>query len=130
MRDLLSGASDTPQHKSGKNPWLVLFLIVLFLSVNTYCLLKDFYILSLIPLIGIAVLLLIVRFDYMLLSIALLTPFAINIDIFPQMELSMPVEPMMIIFCCVFLFRILLTRCYDLRILRHPISLALIASLL
>lgn len=130
MRDLLKGTANTPQSKSGKSLWLILFLIVLFLSINTYCLIKDFYILSLIPLVGIAILLLIVRFDYMLLSIALLTPFAINIDIFPQMELSMPVEPMMIIYCCIFLFRILLTRCYDLRILRHPISLALIASLI
>ncbi|MBR1792602.1 MAG: O-antigen ligase family protein [Bacteroidales bacterium] len=107
----------------------ILLLTALFIGINTLCLVKDLYFLSLILLIGLMVILLTVRFDYMLLCMALLTPFSVNLRLLPQMELSIPVEPLMILFCGIFFFRILLTRCYDSRILHHPISIALMASL-
>ncbi len=70
-----------------------------------------------------------VRLETGLLLMALLTPFAINVTLLPGMELSMPVEPMMILFSAFFLFRVLVAHNYDTRILRHPVSLLLLASL-
>lgn len=102
---------------------------LLFAVANSVLLLKDFYYLSLLPLAGLAVLLFVVRFEEGLLCMALLTPFAVNVALVPKMELSMPVEPMMILCTLVFLFRVLASRSYDLRLLRHPVALCLLASL-
>ena len=91
---------------------------------------KGGFLMSLVPLALLVVWLFVVRFETGLLAMAILTPFAINITLLPGMELSMPVEPMMILFTLFFFFRVLVARNYDLRILRHPVSLLLIASLL
>lgn len=103
---------------------------LLFAVANSALLIRDFYYLSLIPLTGIVLLLFITKLETGLLCTALLTPFAINFALIPKMELSMPVEPMMILFSAIFLFRVLASRSYDLRILRHPVSITLIASLI
>ena len=87
------------------------------------------FLMALIPLALLVAWLFYVRFETGLLLMALLTPFAINVALLPQMELSMPVEPMMILFTLMFFFRVLVHKNYDLRILRHPVSLLLLASL-
>lgn len=90
---------------------------------------KGGYLAALAPLALITVWLFAVRFETGLLLMALLTPFAVNVALLPGMELSMPVEPMMILFTLMFFFRVLVSKSYDLRLLRHPVSLLLIATL-
>ena len=90
---------------------------------------KGGYLAALAPLALIAVWLFAVRFETGLLLMALLTPFAVNVALVPGMELSMPVEPLMIVFTLMFFFRVLVDRNYDLRLLRHPVSLLLLATL-
>ncbi|MBO7100626.1 MAG: O-antigen ligase family protein [Bacteroidales bacterium] len=90
---------------------------------------KGGFLMALIPLALLVVWLFYVRFETGLLLMALLTPFAVNVALLPGTELSMPVEPMMILFTLMFFFRVLVARNYDLRILRHPVSLLLLASL-
>ena len=102
---------------------------LLFAVANSMLLLKDFYYLSLLPLAGLVLLLFVVKFETGLLCMALLTPFAIDFALVPKMELSMPVEPMMILFTLMFFFRVLANRSYDVRLLRHPVSIALLLSL-
>ena len=101
---------------------------LLFAIANSILLLKDFYYLSLLPLAGLVLLLFVVRFETGLLCMALLTPFAVNMALMPKMELSMPVEPMMILFSLMFFFRVLASRSYDMQLLKHPVSIALLAS--
>lgn len=84
---------------------------------------------ALVPAVMLAVWLVVMRLETALLCMALLTPFAINMALLPGMELSMPVEPMMILFSAVFIFRVLAERDYDRRLLRHPVTLLLTASL-
>ena len=108
---------------------IAIVVTLLFAVANSVLLLKDFYYLSLVPLAGLVLLLFVVRFEMGLLCMALLTPFAIDMALMPKMELSMPVEPMMILFTLLFFFRVLASRSYDLRLLRHPVSIALLASL-
>ena len=105
-------------------------LTLLFAAANLWMLYhKGSYMLTLVPLGLLVVWLFVQRLETGLLSMALLTPFAINLALFPGMELSMPVEPVMILFTCIFFFRVLVERNYDLRLLRHPVSLLLLASL-
>ena len=115
--------------KRNKIAVIAVAVTLLFAVANSILLLKDFYYLSLIPLAGLVLLLFVVRFETGLLCMALLTPFAIDMALMPKMELSMPVEPMMILFTLMFFFRVLASRSYDLRLLRHPVSIALLASL-
>lgn len=115
--------------KRNKIAVIAVAVTLLFAVANSVLLLKDFYYLSLIPLAGLVLLLFVVRFETGLLCMALLTPFAIDMALMPKMELSMPVEPMMILFTLMFFFRVLASRSYDLRLLRHPVSIALLASL-
>ncbi|MBQ6955115.1 MAG: O-antigen ligase family protein [Bacteroidales bacterium] len=120
-----------------KNASLITAMIVTaaFLVANFILLAKDFYWLFLLPLAGLVLLLFILRFETGLLVTALLTPFAVDFALIPGMELSMPVEPMMILFTVMFIFRVLAVRWYsrdvgyDIRLLRHPVSIAVLAML-
>ena len=120
---------------------------------------KGGYLAALAPLALIVVWLFAVRFETGLLLMALLTPFAVNVALLPGMELSMPVEPMMILFTLMFFFRVLILRRQDIKtsrqqdletttsrspevswyadssadksrsLLKHPVSLLLLATL-
>ena len=115
--------------KENKAAVIAVAVTLLFAVANSILLLKDFYYLSLIPLAGLVLLLFVTRFETGLLCMALLTPFAIDMALMPKMELSMPVEPMMILFTLMFFFRVLVSRNYDTRLLRHPVSILLLASM-
>jgi O-antigen ligase len=106
-----------------------LLVAALFLAANSILLAKDFYYLWLLPVVGLAALLFFLRLETGLMAIALLTPFAVDFALVPGMELSMPVEPMMILFTLRFFFRVLVARNYDVRILRHPVAILVLASL-
>ena len=82
-----------------------------------------------IGLVLLVIWLFVTRLETGFLLMTFLTPFAINIALLPGMELSMPVEPMMILFSGIFFFRLLATRSYDPRLVRHPVTLPLLASL-
>ena len=138
---------------------LSLGLTLLFAAANLWMLYhKGSYLLTLVPLGLLVVWLFVQRLETGLLCMALLTPFAINLALFPGMELSMPVEPMMILFTFIFFFRVLVVRKFGTRssefgvdacasqtpnsalqtpnselrspnLLRHPVTLLLLASL-
>ena len=107
-----------------------LVLTVLFLAFEGYALwYKGDASVVMIPMALLVVWLMVTRLETAFMLMTLLTPFAVDLALLPKMELSMPVEPMMILFTAIFLFRVLLTRSYDMRVLRHPVTLLLLASL-
>lgn len=114
--------------KRNSTALIALAVSLLFITANAILLSKDFYYLSLLPLACLVLMLFVLKFETGMLCTALLTPFAINFALVPGMELSMPVEPMMILFTLMFFFRVLLQRSYDRRLLRHPVSVVLIVS--
>ena len=128
-----SGKKDCRTRKSFHFPlptFLALALTLLFAAANLWVIYhKGSYIMTLVPLGLLVVWLFVQRLETGLLCMALLTPFAIDLALFPGMELSMPVEPMMILFTAFFFFRVLVAHNYDLRLLRHPVTLLLLASL-
>lgn len=107
-----------------------LTLTLLFAAAELWAIYyKGSFLLSLVPLGLLVVWLFVVRLETGLMCMAMLTPFAIDVALMPKTELSMPVEPMMILFTLFFFFRVLVARNYDTRILRHPVSILLLASL-
>lgn len=107
-----------------------LLLTAVFIVAEAYALwYRGNAMVALVPVALLAVWLLVTRLETALLVMALLTPFAINMALLPGMELSMPVEPLMILFSAIFLFRVLAERDYDRRLLRHPVTLLVTASL-
>lgn len=121
-----------PENFTTRNKGLIiaLALTALFIVAEAVVMYwKGPSVMALVPLALLVVWLFYVRLETGLLLIALLTPFAVNVALFPGMELSMPVEPMMILFCLYFLFRVLVGPNYDLKILRHPVTLLLLAGL-
>ena len=120
--------------KGRRSPWkgTALALAVTLLFIVAECIVmywRGTTAMALVPVALLVVWLFYVRFETGLMLMALLTPFAVNVALLPGMELSMPVEPMMILFSAMFLFRVMASRCYDRRILRHPVTLLLLASL-
>lgn len=111
--------------------FLALLITLAFVVAEAYALwYKGDATVGLVPLALLVVWLFVVRLETGFLLMTLLTPFAVNMALLPGMELSMPVEPMMILFSAIFFFRLLATRSYDARLLRHPVTLLLLASLL
>ena len=115
-------------------PWRLLCtlaLVAAFVAVYCYWMADrgDNYLPMLVPAGLVAVWLVVARMETALLLTALLTPFAIDVALLDGMELSLPVEPLMILFTGVFLFRTLSSHSYDPRLLRHPVSLLLLGSL-
>ena len=114
---------------AGKGVWIALLLTAIFFAANMFFIVDYKYSLLAIP-AGIFVFWLFLRHrDESLFFMALCTPFAIDIALIGDTGLSMPVEPMMIIFCVVFLFQELLMRSYDNRLLKHPVTIILFLSL-
>jgi len=97
--------------KKNKGLLAALLLTVLFIVAEALVMYwKGSFLMALVPLALLVVWLFYVRLETGLLLMALLTPFAVNMPLLPGMELSMPVEPMMILFSFFFLFRVLLLR--------------------
>ena len=109
---------------------IALAVTVAFIIAEAYALwFKGDAMIGLVPLALLIVWIFVVRLETGFLIMTLLTPFAINMALLPDMELSMPVEPMMILFTAIYLFRVLSIKGYDPRLLRHPVTLLLLASL-
>lgn len=113
-----------------KAHWKALAAIVtsvLFVGANIVCMANDQFMLMLVPVALLTVLLFMKHFDVALMAMALMTPFSINAALLPETELSLPAEPMMILFTLIFFIRSLIEKDYDTRILKHPVSIAVIA---
>lgn len=115
--------------QSSRSLLIALVAVAVFVAANTVMLSKDMFWLCMLPVGLLALLLFFMKLETGLMVMAMLTPIAVDFAVVPGMELSMPVEPMMILFSGMFLFRVLLTRSYDLSILKHPISVAILAQL-
>ncbi len=109
---------------------MALGFTALFIVVSVYFLMHENYLVLLVPAVLLMMWLFVNYRDESLALIALGTPFAVDYAVIGDMKLSMPVEPMMIAFTLVFLFQEVLMRRYDKRILRHPVSILIMLSIL
>jgi O-antigen ligase len=102
----------------------------LFAAVNGLLIWQEFFWLPAIPvLIGIG-LLAVLSLDQFVILIAFLTPLSINLeDEGLGAALSLPSEPMIISAMMLFVIKFLFDGKYDVRILRHPVSIAILLQL-
>ena len=106
-----------------------LLFTALFAGLALHYLYDENYLVLLAPAALLMMWLFMLYRDESLALMALATPFAVDFAIVGNMSLSMPVEPMMIVFTVVFLFQEMLMHSYDRRVLRHPVSILILLSL-
>ncbi|MCD4745373.1 MAG: O-antigen ligase family protein [Bacteroidales bacterium] len=110
--------------------WLYV-ICAIFIAINTYLIINQHYWSFLIPIALIIILLYLFSIDKVILLITFLTPLAINIrDIDFGVGISIPTEPLMFGVLIIFILKILYRNNYDIRILKHPITIAIILNLI
>ena len=112
-----------------KKQIVALLLILVYVAAATIGLLREQMWELLLPLACAAIALCVLRLEETLIFIAFCTPFAVDMALFEGMELSLPTEPLMILFSAVFMFRVLVVKGYDKALLRHPVTVVLLISL-
>jgi putative inorganic carbon (hco3(-)) transporter len=115
--------------EKAKTNWVYL-ISALFIALNSYFMVRNMFWPMVIPLAIIIVYFYLYKLDVILLLITLATPFAINMtDSEFGVGISMPAEPMMLGVLIVFCIKLLFENNYDKRILKHPLTIMVIISL-
>lgn len=109
---------------------LILVLSVLYLALNLYLIVNDFYGFLLIPIFIIIIGLYLLSSDVILLLITALTPLSVSSEIADSGFLvSWPTEPLLIGITALFILKFVYDNSFDKRILKHPISILVGLSL-
>jgi putative inorganic carbon (HCO3(-)) transporter len=116
--------------KTLKPYWIYIFSFV-FIILNSYLVVKEFYYLALIP-CGLAlVFMAFFRLDNLMWFIVFCTPLSINLEELDIGGIGMyiPTEPLMFGVMLLFFFKLLLEKKFDSNIIKHPITLAILVNL-
>ena len=110
---------------------LVYLITGLFIILNTYLVMKEFYWGILIPLGIFIVLLYLFSLDKVILIAVLTTPLAVDIGNYELgVRISLPSEPLLIGVMLLFILKVSLEGGLDRKFLRHPVSIAILINLL
>jgi O-antigen ligase len=108
----------------------VYFICGLFIALNAYLMVRDLYWALLIPAGVVLVYLYFYHLDWILLLITFLTPVAVNItNVEFGLGLSVPTEPLMFGVLVMFAVKLIYEDKYDSSILRHPVTILILADL-
>jgi O-antigen ligase len=117
-------------NNKSKIRWILLSTIA-FIALNTFLITQEFFYLPLLPALTAIFLLFIFSLDKVLLLIAFLTPLAVNLmDYEIQMGLSLPTEPLMAGVLLFSVVRFFYDWKIDKRILKHPVTIAILINLI
>lgn len=84
-----------------------------------------------IPLVGFLIYMYFTSLDKVLLLITFLTPLSITLSNYDaQLGLSLPTEPMMVAVLGLYFFKIVFQQNYDLKVLKHPVTLSILFYLI
>jgi putative inorganic carbon (hco3(-)) transporter len=105
----------------------VYIISAIFVAVNIYFIIKEFYWFSLLPLALLLLVLFFFALDKVIYFIIFATPLAFNLRNFEQqLSLSLPTEPLLFAVLILFLIKLLFERKYDGKIFKHPVSLLIV----
>ena len=105
-------------------------IIAIYLAISSICIALEFYWIFALPLILFVILTFIFAYDKVFFFITLITPLSFTLkDSQFGLGLSIPSEPLMAGLLLLFIIKILYENKYDIRISRHPVSIAIILSL-
>jgi len=103
---------------------------IAFIALNVYLVIHEFYWSLLLPVVVAIMLLYLFSLDKLLMLITFLTPLAVNVRISDAgLGVSLPTEPLMFGVLIVFILKILSGLQYDKRILKHPVTVAIMINL-
>ena len=106
-------------------------LSALFIALNALFIVKEFYWLSLLPVIIIIILLALVSLDKLMFLIVFLTPFSIQLEELDfDIGVALPTEPLMFGVMILFFIKLFYEKKIDHKVLNHPVTLVIIFSLL
>ena len=109
---------------------IVYLVTAIFVLLNTYLVYKEIYLGILIPIACILLLMYIFSLEKILLLAVFVTPLAINIgDYDLGVSISLPSEPLLIGILFFFILKILLEGGIESRIIRHPVTIAILFNL-
>ncbi|MGZ4049473.1 MAG: O-antigen ligase family protein, partial [Bacteroidia bacterium] len=113
-----------------KNIKWVYALSIAFILINALCTYFEFYYFNLVPAAILIVLLALFSLDKLVLLVVFLTPLAINLQhIEGGFGLSLPTEPIIFGIMLIFIFKQLHHNTLDARMMKHPITIAIIINL-
>jgi O-antigen ligase len=102
-----------------------------FIAANAYLFLHDNFWGLAIPFVLLLLILYIFSLDNILLLITFLTPLAVNLkEAEFGISISLPSEPLMFGVLLLFLLKLLHERFYDHRIMKHPVTIAIVINLI
>lgn len=113
-----------------KPSWLVSGVIIfilcaIYIGVGYSFVSYEEYPYAIIPLVLLGILLFYFQLDKILYFVAFLTPLSINMLIGEETNMTIPTEPLLVVFVVVYIIKFFVDSSYDKRVLRHPITLAL-----
>jgi putative inorganic carbon (hco3(-)) transporter len=114
-----------PKHKL----FWIYSITCLFLLLNLSLIIFEFYWFSLIPFVLLLIFLYFFAFDKLILLIIFLTPLSIYIKE-PTYRIFLPNEPILFGIMVLFFIRLLYENNYDLKVTRHPVSIAIIINII
>ena len=115
-----------------KNYWVYL-LVSLFIIINSVLIYYEFFYFGIVSIVLAIFIIAFTRLNALLYLIVFLTPFSVPLRfIVPGMEndIILPTEPLIIIVLLVFMLKLLHEKTFDISVLKHPISLAIIGNLI
>lgn len=112
-----------------KQFWFYLICLV-FVSINMVAIAMDFPWIGLLPFILIFCYLILFKLDSLILLLAFLVPLSVGFDnVGFGLGISLPDEPLIIVIMVLSIFKFVINAQYDFRVLKHPISIAILFNL-
>ena len=115
-----------------RETYLVYLVSFLFVALNTFLIAKEFFYLSVVPLVLLIILIAVYALDKLVLIAVFVTPLSVQLsDIIEgyDFDLSLPSEPLLIGILLFFLLKYLFEGQFDRKILYHPVSIAILLNL-
>lgn len=111
---------------------LVYLVSLLFVAAHTYLVIKDKYVLALLPIGIIVVLLAIYRFSWLFWIVLFCVPLSLPLKEFlPELGINMflPTEPLLAGMMIIFILRLAMDGGYERTVLRHPVTVIILLQL-
>lgn len=105
-------------------------ICAVFIALNCFFLVNEFYWLSIVPVFLLIVLLFVFSLDTLLLLIVFLTPLSISLSDFElNLGVNLPTEPLLAAVMLLFIVRVIFEGKFDAKIIRHPVTIVIIIYL-
>jgi putative inorganic carbon (hco3(-)) transporter len=110
--------------------WGIYIICIAYILLNAYLVRRELYYGLLIPVFLILLYIYIYRLDIIILLITFCTPLAINLtDMEFGVGISVPTEPLMFGVLIIFVIKLIYERSFDMKILKHPITILILLNL-